>query len=164
MEYIITCISVILIVILTIWLTRDTKFIKVERGQQFDIKNSLDLTGLSVIVLCQGEKKYNFMLDTGSNVSYINRGSEIELSEVLGKDSMTSANGNVSECSVHNATLYYAQRRFDIPVRVTDLGTIFNATKEEFGVTLTGILGSDFLQKYKYVLDYAECVVYSRKV
>ena len=35
--------------------------------------------------------------------------------------------------------------------------------KKEYGVTIHGLLGTGFFQKYKYVLDFNEMVAYSLK-
>lgn len=163
MEYIVGIIVIILIVIATIWLTKDTKILKIEKGQIFNIKNSFELTGLPLIILYQDGKKYKFLLDTGSNACYLNTSSDIKLSETIGKDTYMSADGVNKDCIVHQAILYHDKKEFNITFRVTDMTPAFDQFKSEYGVDLTGILGGDFLQEYKYVLDYAEMVVYVRK-
>lgn len=158
-------IVVIVVIGFFVWYyTRDSKLIRVRKGQVFNIKNSIELTGIPVITLYQNDKKYNFMLDTGSNVSYIDKNAGLEVSELLGVDSFLSATSDGNRCTVHSIELYYDNKSFVIPVRVTDFYNQFDTIKKEFGVGLSGILGGDFLSKYSYVLDYAEYVVYRRKL
>lgn len=156
---------ILIVIIAVVWYnTRDTKIIKVDKNQVFNIKNSLELTGFPVIVLYQNGEKYNFMLDTGSNVSYVDIHSGLELSDAIGRDNFLTAVGDGNYCTVHNVKLYYGKNSFELPVRVSDMDGLFQGVKQSFGVTLAGLLGGDFLSKYSYVLDYAEYVVYSRKI
>lgn len=161
---IIVVIAIILCIVIVYILTKDSKFVKYERGQVFDIKNSIDLTGVPVIVLYQDGERFNFMLDTGSNVSYINKASKLKVSNPIGKDNFVSASGDGNDCTVHVVKLSYDKKSFELPVRVADLSNSFDAVKQSFGVSLDGLLGGDFLSKYSYVLDYAEYVVYSRQI
>jgi hypothetical protein len=43
---------------------------------------------------------------------------------------------------------------------VVDLKDAFDNIKSEHGVTIYGILGSDFLSKYKYILDFKDNIAY----
>lgn len=43
---------------------------------------------------------------------------------------------------------------------VHDLDAAFGVVKQESGVQLHGILGSKFFEKYKYVIDYKDCIAY----
>ena len=56
-----------------IYYNSNTVLIKTNPNQVFGFKTSIELTGLPIIVFYQNNKKYNFLLDTGSNVSYINK-------------------------------------------------------------------------------------------
>ena len=42
------------------------------------------------------------------------------------------------------------------------MNTVFTSIKNETGVTLHGLIGNSFMQKYKYVLDFDEMVAYSK--
>jgi hypothetical protein len=44
---------------------------------------------------------------------------------------------------------------------VRDMADAFNEVKSNSGVTIHGILGSDFFQKYKYVINFNELVAYN---
>ena len=46
--------------------------------------------------------------------------------------------------------------------QVVDMTAAFDSVKAETGVTIVGILGNDFFQNYKYVLDYNTMIAYSK--
>jgi hypothetical protein len=46
---------------------------------------------------------------------------------------------------------------------VINLNDLFNTIKENYGVTVHGILGTNFLDKYNYVIDFKDYKLYRRK-
>ena len=146
-----------------IYYTNNTVLIKTNPNQVFGFKTSIELTGLQIIVFYQNNKKYNFLLDTGSNVSYINKSSNLQRSEVLSTDSFLSASGEETFCEIARIILCHEDKEYNYDVRVADLNEAFRNIKESYGVTLSGIIGCDFMEKYKYCLDFKEMVAYIRK-
>lgn len=158
-------ILVICVIIISgiVWYTlRDKHVIKIDKGTVMDFGNAMDLAGLPIVVFYQKGKKYNFLLDTGSNVSYVNGGSDIEISDVYANEESITAGGNMN-VSVHTIELEYKEAKYQCAVRKADLTGPFNDVKSTYGVTLTGIIGCDFMDKYKYCLDFKEMIVYVRK-
>jgi hypothetical protein len=43
-----------------------------------------------------------------------------------------------------------------------DISQTLIALKEEYGVTVHGLLGTGFFTKYKYILDFNEMIAYSK--
>jgi hypothetical protein len=126
-------------------------------------RESLDLTGLPVITFSQGKNKFNFLLDTGATNSVIN---EAQLSNI--KHAVIEG----AQCEVYGIegntqTVPFVEIKFKRDIdyignfQVVDLSTAFDAVKAETGVTIIGILGNDFFQNYKYVLDYNTMIAYS---
>lgn len=127
-------------------------------------RESLDLTGLPVITFNQGKNKFNFLLDTGATNSVIN---ESQLPNI--KHSVIEG----AQCEVYGIegntqTVPFVEIKFKRDIdyignfQVVDLSTAFDAVKSETGVTIIGILGNDFFQNYKYVLDYNTMIAYSK--
>ena len=85
---IIIILSIVILIILGIfsirWYTRDTYIVRVKKGTIMDFKSAVDLTGVPMITFTQGDKKYNFIVDTGSNVSYINQAAGMEYTPIEG--------------------------------------------------------------------------------
>ena len=127
-------------------------------------RESLDLTGLPVITFNQGKNKFNLLLDTGATNSVIN-------SEYLPNLKHTVLEG--TECEVYGIegnvqTVPFVEIHFNRDMnykgyfQVVDMSAAFNSVKEETGVTIVGILGNDFFQNYKYVLNYNTMIAYSK--
>ena len=126
-------------------------------------RESLDLTGLPVITFTQGKNRFNFLLDTGATNSVIN---EAQLSSIK----HTIVEG--TQCEVYGIegnvqTVPFAEIHFKRDMdykgyfQVVDMSAAFDSVKSETGVTIVGILGNDFFQNYKYVLDYNTMIAYS---
>lgn len=139
-------------------------YIKMIR-RKISFKESMDLSELPVITMYQGEKKFNFLLDTGSNDSILSKPASrklkgqyaecIRLIEGLGSTES-------DKCCV--ATLEYKDLKFDAEFLVSDgVTATFASIKKSTGVQIHGILGTKFLQKYSYILDFNELVAYSVK-
>ena len=137
---------------------------KRKHGKKYSIsfKEALDLTELPVITFMCGDKKLNFLLDTGSNKSFINQSilHEIEYVELQGGQKVTGAGGKQFHSTFGQMKLTYKDQIFDTPVNIMDLSAGFDEIKKESGVQIHGILGSAFFQKYKYVLDFDSLIAY----
>lgn len=140
-----------------------THIVRVKKNQIMEFKTSFDLTGLPIIIFYQGDKKYNFLMDSGSNLSYVNNNSDIKMQLTDDKDVFMGANGTDIACQYADMKLYRNNIEYDIKVAVADLNTAFAELKSSYGVTLAGIIGCDFMNKYNYCLDFKELVVYIRK-
>ena len=131
---------------------------------KISFKESMDLTELPVITFYNGNTKLNFLLDTGSNASHINKSILNGLSystndkkmDVVGMEGNTVSNG------VCNMYISYKDKDFIEDFIISDLDSAFGIIKKEDGVQLHGILGSKFFEKYKYVLDFGELVAYTK--
>jgi hypothetical protein len=131
---------------------------------KISFREAMDLAELPVITFYQGKKKFNFMLDSGSNLSHINSKIADEIDgvkqkssiEVMGLGAKTSHTAILSTFT-HNGMV------FDVTLQVTDFTDTFAQIKKETGVNIHGILGNEFFRNYKYILDFAELVAYSKK-
>lgn len=129
---------------------------------KISFKESLDLTELPVVTFYNGNKKLNFLLDTGSNYSYINKSvlSILEYTPTDAEISTFGMEGNSTKGSICKMKIYYKKLEFDDLFNVIDLDNAFNKIKEESGVTIHGILGSKFFEKYRYIIDFNELTAY----
>lgn len=127
---------------------------------------SMNLVNLPVVTFFQGDKRFNFLLDTGSNRSVIDKGvlknikhtitNNPELSNIMGMDGILH---QTQSCEI---TLYYKDREYTYEYIVQDMKEAFASIKQSSGVTLHGIIGSSFFNKFKYVLDFDELIAYSK--
>lgn len=143
--------------------TLDTHIVRVPKGQVMEFKTSMELTGLPIITFYQGKESYNFLLDTGSNVSYVNEASNLEVTKTGIKDVFVGAEGKDIDCEKAHIKLYRNTLEYECEVSLANLEVAFGEIKNCYGVPLSGILGNDFFTKYKYCLDFKELVAYIRK-
>lgn len=141
-------------------------FLLPQRKDIIPFHQGFDLTGLPVVTLYQGDKKLNFLLDTGATLSIIdsniidtlnykpiNEGGTI-LSGIEGKPK------NVNSCIVEFS---YKNTNYETVFLSYDMSPSFSRIKNNSGVTLHGILGSEFFRRFQYILDFAELTAYSKK-
>ena len=129
---------------------------------KISFKESMDLTELPVVTFYNGDKKLNFLLDTGSNASHINS-SIIHLLDHTKTDQkidIIGMEGTKVSNDICQMTVHYRNQKFEEDFIISDLNDAFNIIKQEDGVQIHGILGSKFFEKYKYVLDFSKLVAY----
>jgi hypothetical protein len=129
---------------------------------KMSFKESLDLTGIPVVTFYQGNNKFNFILDSGASTSCINEKflNDITYETTDQKAYVWGMEGNKIRADFVYINLYYKNQNFVTKMLVTDLEAAFTSVKKDTGVTITGILGSDFLSKYKYVMDFKDNIAY----
>lgn len=150
---------------MTAWMGYRRRKEKRHEKTKISIKESMDLCSLPVITFTLSGKKFNFLLDTGSNVSYINR-SVLKGIEHTPIDSQCDAygfEGTTSTMQGVAATMEYNGNFFLNVFYAADLDKSFGNMKKDHGVQLHGIIGSLFMNKYKYVIDFDRLIAYSRK-
>lgn len=130
---------------------------------------AFNLTEMTIVTLFNNGHKLNFLLDTGSNDAYISKSaSQIEgLSYEVIPTQGTNVTGSVGQCSCTEAiriSLTYKDYTYNTDLFVLDtLDESFKSIKESDGVQLHGILGTLFLQKHNFVLDFDELIAYKKK-
>lgn len=142
--------------------TRDTKFVRVKKGQIVDFTHSMTQSGLPILTFYQGKTPYNFLMDTGSNASYVNQYSNISINKSRAKSTFIGADGVTHPVDIAVVKLFLNDKEYECPVSVADLDASFKDIKSTYGITLHGIIGTDFMNKYNYCIDFLEYVVYQR--
>ena len=155
-------IGVLLVVIVVAMIINAIEDNRKKNESKISFRESMDLTELPVVTFYNGDKKLNFLLDTGSNVSHINS-SVIHLLDHTKTDQKTDTigmEGNKVSNDICKMTVYYRNQRFEEDFIISDLNDAFDIIKQEDGVQIHGILGSKFFEKYRYVLDFSELIAY----
>lgn len=140
---------------------------KIKRNKRkISFRESMDLAEMPVITLYQGDKKFNFLLDTGSNYSHISKEAAkgIQGTVLNASAEVSGVGGKGMTSSVCRTTLSYKDVNYNIDLHITDhLTDTFNSIKSETGVQVHGLIGNTFFQKHKYILDFKELVAYSKE-
>ena len=134
-------------------------------NRKMSFREAMDLAEMAVVTFYQGDKKFNFLLDTGSNYSHISKEAAKEIQgEIMKAQAKVSGIGEGTTSGVCRTTLSYKGVNYDIDLSITDhLTDAFAAIKTETGVQVHGLIGNQFFQKHKYVLDFEELVAYTKK-
>ena len=155
-------INIILLVLLLAFSVNIIEKIIREKRDKISFKESMDLTDLPIITLYNGKTKINFLLDTGSNLSHINRSylSNLEYQDLNIEQDTIGMEGNKVTSKLCRIKVLYKENRYEEEFVASDLDNAFNTIKQESGVQIHGILGNKFFEKYKYVLDFSNLTAY----
>ena len=159
MEVVTFLITLAMISAVLYWYNRTNKKV------YMSFKEAMDLTELPVVTFYNGRRKLNFLLDTGSNNSIINAPVVKKLNCNLKEGTINTfgMTGEEVESATCEIELKYKDEVFAGTFVIIDMSEAFDKVKRESGVTIHGILGSKFFQKYKYVLDFSTLAVYLKK-
>ena len=154
------------IVALIAYIINKVETSKKEINSRMSFKESLDLIELPIVTFYQGDKKLNFMLDSGSNLSIIDINAvnnlKLEYKKLNKVNSILGINGETRDAGFVNMKFSYKHINFDYDFQYLDLSNVVNSLKQD-GITIHGILGNQFFVKYKYVLDFNDLIAYSKK-
>lgn len=136
--------------------------IKEVNKKRMSFKEALDLAEVPIVTFLNNDIKLNFLLDTGSSWSIINESMlPVLVTEKLDTVmNIVAADGNKVPSEFCKMKVNYKNQEFENDFAIKDLDEAFDVVKQESGVQIHGILGSDFFQKYKYVLDFKELIAY----
>lgn len=152
------------VVLLAIIINGAEDYCKQKKRENMSFREAMDLVELPVVTFYNKDAKLNFLLDTGSDLSYINKSilSSLKYKEVNESRNIISVGGNSQTLGCCDMTVTYKNQKFIDRFYISDLDEAFRAIKAETGVQIHGILGSKFFAKYKYILDFESLVAYSK--
>lgn len=153
------------VIILSIIINGVEGYCKQKKRENMSFREAMDLVELPIVTFYNNDTKLNFLLDTGSDLSYINKSilSSLEYTEISESRNIISVGGNTQSLGCCNMTVTYRNQKFTDGFYISDLNEAFGAIKAETGVQIHGILGSKFFAKYKYILDFESLIAYSKK-
>ena len=140
------------------------KFLNIH-SDAISFQNSMDLAELPVVTFRQGDKKINFLLDTGSNNCIIDSNilKNINHKMLDVETNILGLEGNAQKTGVCTIKMTYKDKEYEYPYVIQDMSAAFDSIKKETGVTVNGMLGSKFFNEFKYVLDFDELIAYSKE-
>lgn len=135
-----------------------------KKNSEISFREAMDLVELPVITFYNGGRKINFLLDTGSNISYLNKSvvSSLVVESTSEESNIIGIEGNKVNCKICKMIIRRKNQEFEEEFSIADLDKAFRIIREESGVQIHGILGSRFFEKYKYVLDFKDYIAYVR--
>lgn len=139
------------------------KIVKFNKNK-VSFKEAIDLTGLPIVTFKQGAFKFNLLIDTGSTKSVMNTVNLdiLEHTKLNEEGTIYGMDGIVSKVDYINIPFTLNGRNYEEVFQSVDMTTAFNSIKQETGVTIHGILGNTFFEKYGYVIDFKDFIAYSK--
>ena len=155
-------VGVVILILAIVFITNTINDVRKRNSSKISFKEAMDLVELPVVTFYNGDTKLNFLLDTGSNVSYINSSIiPLLVHEKTDKEMNTiGIEGNKVSNQFCKMSVTYKNQVFEEEFSIADLDEAFGVVKQESGVQIHGILGSKFFERYKYVLDFKELTAY----
>ena len=119
-------------------------------------------TGHITATLSVNGKPCIFLIDTGGGATLIDKSKKYKFGLEASKTGDYAAGiGSVSALTKTSATLQI--NRYDIEendLYLMDISYINSEFKKNHARQVDGVLGTDFLDKYKAVIDYSKCKMY----
>lgn len=137
------------------------------KKSSISFKESLDLANVPLITFTTAKgTKLNFILDTGCAVStidprFIEGETYTEVKDCTHES--VGVEGIVRESNIIAMELGYKESKYLAVFCLQDLQSSMDYLKSYSGVTAHGLIGSDFFQRYKYVLDFKEMIAYAKR-
>lgn len=130
------------------------------------MREAMDFVGFPLVTFTNNGNKYNFIIDTGSNNSFVSSDA-VESMNVIPIDDTNSVIAYSGESEAMNSVMVilgYKESKYHAKTIVSNhLTESFKQVKSNYGVQLHGILGCDFLEKYDYVIDFNTYQIHSKK-
>ena len=124
---------------------------------------------LPIIALSNNGNVLNFLIDSGSNISHICSEYFNDLkANVIGtfKDDTVEGLGAVNTgITMCNAVLEDINgNEYSVNLSISDqLSVVSKSIEESTGIKIHGLLGTDFLRVFKYIVDFESLRVYTKK-
>ena len=137
-----------------------------DKISKVSFKKTLQIAGIPIVTLKHDNLRLNFIIDTGATTSLINSSLLERIKDKQKIDSIDVVSGldpNVEyKTEKYNIPIWLNRNKFNVIFCVMDLNPTFNSLKYETGITVHGLLGSDFLESNKCILDYDRMILYHK--
>lgn len=132
---------------------------------KMSFKDGFDLTEMPIVIFHCGNRKLTFLLDTGSNNCIIDSNVLNSIPHKMLEDSsnLFGLEGQIVNVPMCRIKLSHKGNDYEYDYLIKDMSDCFGQIKKDSGVTLHGLLGSNFFNEFSYVLDFNELVAYSKQ-
>lgn len=165
-EIVIKAVLIIVVVVIVALLANKAEDYANKKHHEIPFKESMDLLNVPVVTFMNNGVKLHFLLDTGSDSSFIRKeildGLHIEEQSDVGA-SIETGGGKVQSYGLVTMDIIYMDKSFKEEFEIADVPKIWDEYTKGCGVTVHGILGSRFFERYQYQIDFKRLVAYSKK-
>lgn len=161
----IVVLTAVIILIIAVVLWSSLKHYRKIKERNISFLEAFHLTGLPIITVEHAGKNYNLLLDTGSAESLIDAttAKTMELVPLGEKAEIFGIDGTTIETNKCTIDFVIQGNTYKYSFYTRDLSEAFAILKQEYGVNVHGMLGSNFLRDYSYILDFEKLVTYTKK-
>ena len=148
-----------------VWDDFSTRF---KRLYKYDInfKDNWKTCGLPLVKLKINGKLEYFLVDSGASVNMLKQSyfDSIEDNPIIIEDeSLLHTGANTIKANLCTFSLSYKTAKFpNEQFNLIDLET-FDVIKDAYGYNIIGIVGSPFMGKYKWSMDFSDLIIWIRK-
>ena len=128
----------------------------------FSFKETIDKTNLPIVSLSQGDKTFNFLIDSGATTSVLNEDTikDLQHTPLQGKSEICGVGDNNCETYYVGVQLSAKKCNFIEIFEVCNIAT-FTYIEQCTNVKIHGLLGSPFLKRYNFLIDYNKNKAYT---
>lgn len=166
---IITGIIILVLIGLLLFIHNHFKFYKNEFEKvknTVSFNEALRLTGLPIIPIVIQNKTFNMILDTGSVMSYIDENvynSLFKKQPNRKTKKVIGIAGEVGKKHIENIEFECNGIQMSDSFLLNDFTETFGIIKKDTGVSIHGLLGSNFFDAHNYIIDYNNKSFYARR-
>ena len=129
---------------------------------KFPFKDTMGEVGLPIVSFEHNGKSFNFLIDSGADASVINTSSLVEFDYIKleGNRDVYGIDGNPVQVSYVGIKLYSQNHKFVEAFQVLNVPGLDNI-EQAHNIRVVGILGSAFLKRYGFLIDYKQLKAYT---
>jgi Retroviral aspartyl protease. len=159
---IITICTVTVAIIASLMITERHYKKKVKKPLKFPFEETIDKTGLPIVSFEQNGEFFNFLIDSGSDSSTLNSSSlnKLEYVNLEGNNDVYGIDGNKIQTYYVGVKLFSHETKFKEIFQVMDIPGLDNIYESD-GIRVHGILGSNFMRRYGFLIDFTQLKVYT---
>lgn len=119
---------------------------------------------LPIVSLVNNGRVFNFLIDSGATYSIIDTPFLEQMShkKLEAEGSAYGVDGNKVPVSYARIELTHDDYKFVDEFQIIRVNA-FDNIKETDGITIAGILGTEFLQRYNFIVNFKDLIMYTEK-
>ena len=131
---------------------------------KLSFSDTLSKLELPIVSLTNNNQSFNFLVDTGANYSVIDELVLDKLSYVSTEEagSVYGVDGAVIPIVYVDIELCHGDVKFTDSFQAIRVHA-FDNIKNTYGIEIAGILGSSFLKRYNFTIDFKDLIVYTKR-
>ena len=156
-------IVIIAIIVLAVIINGIEDYNKQSKNNKLSFSDTMNKLSLPIVSLSNNGRMFNFLLDTGANYSMIHEKAlkELRHTNIKGcKGQIYGINGELQEVYYSRIELEHLNEKFVDEFQVLDISSVVDNLKSSDDIEIVGILGSSFLKRYEFIVDFKELAAY----